>query len=129
MCFGGGDGPGGAGIGGYGTDANEDGQVSVAESLGDMTDGGGKGTDGDTFGGLLGGISNAVGATPSGSGQDPTGLASIAAPVFSRNDEGNLTNTAAAIRGAITGGLPGMVASVAANQATGGKGLSGLLGG
>ena len=129
MCGRGGDGPGGAGFGGYGTDTNEDGRTSISESLADVMDGGGKGTDGDTFGGFLGGISNAVGATPSGSGQDPTGLASIVAPAFSRDDEGNLTNTAAAIRGAVTGGLPGMVASVAANQATGGKGLSGLLGG
>lgn len=36
-------------------------------SFGDMFDGGGPGTSGDTFGGALGGVSNAVGATPSGS--------------------------------------------------------------
>lgn len=129
MCGRGGDGAGGAGFGGWGTDTNEDGRTSIAESLADMTDGGGSGKSGDTFGGALGDISNSLGATPSGSGRDPTGLASIAAPAFSRDDEGNLTNTAAAIRGAVTGGLPGMVASVAANQVTGGKGLSGLLGG
>lgn len=37
--------------------------------LGDMSDGGGPGQSGSEFGGALGGISNAVGATPSGSGE------------------------------------------------------------
>ena len=129
MCLDGGDGPGGAGIGGYGTDTNGDGRTSVAESFADMTDGGGRGDRGDTFEGGFGGISTALGATPRGSGRDPTGLASIAAPAFARDDKGGLTNTAAAIRGAVIGGLPGMVASVAANQVTEGRGLSGILGG
>ena len=35
--------------------------------IADMFDGGGPGTSGDTFGGALGGVSNAVGATPTGS--------------------------------------------------------------
>lgn len=37
-------------------------------SIGDMFDGGGAGASGSTFGGALGGVSNAVGATPAGSG-------------------------------------------------------------
>lgn len=37
-------------------------------SIRDMFDGGGPGQSGDTFGGALGGVSNAVGATPAGSG-------------------------------------------------------------
>lgn len=37
-------------------------------SIGDMFDGGGPGRSGDTFGGALGGISNALGLSPMGSG-------------------------------------------------------------
>jgi hypothetical protein len=44
-------------------------------SFGDMFDGGGPGQSGSTFGGAFGGVSNAVGATPSGSGIAPSGLA------------------------------------------------------
>ena len=44
-------------------------------SFGDMFDGGGPGQSGDTFGGAFGGVSNAVGATPSGSGIAPSGIA------------------------------------------------------
>lgn len=43
----------------------------------DMIDGGGAGTSGDEFGGALGGISNAIGATPYGSGIEPTGVAGV----------------------------------------------------
>lgn len=42
-------------------------------SIGDMFDGGGPGTSGDTFGGAVGGVSNAVGATPAGSGGEGGG--------------------------------------------------------
>lgn len=44
-------------------------------SFTDMIDGGGPGQSGDTFGGALGGISNALGATPYGSDREPTGVA------------------------------------------------------
>ncbi len=43
----------------------------------DIKDGGGPGKSGDTFGGLFGGISNAIGATPYGSGLEPTGIAAL----------------------------------------------------
>ena len=46
-------------------------------SLTDMFDGGGPGQSGDTFGGALGGISNALGATPLDSGIEPTGPAAV----------------------------------------------------
>ena len=49
-------GPGGAGIEGQNTGGYT--------SFGDMFDGGGPGKSGDTFGGALGGVSNALGATP-----------------------------------------------------------------
>ncbi len=42
-------------------------------SIGDMFDGGGPGTSGETFGGAVGGVSNAVGATPAGSGGEGGG--------------------------------------------------------
>ena len=122
-CGDGGDGPGGAGIGGWGKDTNEDGRTSISESIADMFDGGGAGKSDDTFGGALGGVSNAVGATPRGSDAAPTG---IAGAVSGRDEQGNLTNTSAAIRGALMGGIPGMIAGVAANQATGGKGIMGV---
>ena len=46
-------------------------------SITDMLDGGGPGQSGDTFGGALGGISNALGATPLDSGIEPTGPAGV----------------------------------------------------
>ena len=73
------------------------------DSLGDMIDGGGKMAQADTFGGLLGGISNSLGATPYGSGLEPTGIAEQVSSPMGR----------AAI-GALAGGLPGAVMGYAA---------------
>ena len=107
MCFDGGDGSGGAGIGGYGTDTNEDGRTSLVESLRDMTDGGGKGRSGDTFEGALSSISNTLGATPRGSDREPTGVAKFASEVTGIGGRANPTS--GALLGALTGGLPGAV--------------------
>lgn len=107
MCFDGGDGSGGAGIGGYGTDTNEDGRTSLLESLRDMTDGGGKGRSGDTFEGALSSISNALGATPRGSDREPTGVAKFASGVTGIG--GRADPTSGALLGALTGGVPGML--------------------
>ena len=106
MCFDGGDGSGGAGIGGYGTDTNEDGRTSLVESLRDMTDGGGKGRSGDTFEGALSSISNTLGATPRGSDREPTGVAKFASEVTGIGGRANPTS--GALLGALTGGIPGM---------------------
>ena len=106
---------GGEGVGGYGTDSDEDGKISVSESFRDMTDGGGKGTSGKTFGGALGGISNALGATPRGSGETPTGLANIASMVTGIGGKAN--PGMAAIMGAMTGGLPGLAMGYASAKA------------
>jgi hypothetical protein len=57
-------------------------------SLGDYFDGGGPGQSGDTFGGAFGDVSNAFGATPYGSGREPTGVAGRADRAF-RGDDGN----------------------------------------
>ena len=116
---------GNGGEGGGGGDDSGGGFFGGYSGLADMADGGGPGQSGDTFGGAFGGISNAAGATPRGSGREATGLAGIAAPAFARDDNGGLTNTAAALRGAAMGGLPGMIAGVAMNQATGGQGIMG----
>ena len=70
---------GGGGGGGGGGDSDSGGGMSVTAStkssggggytsIRDMFDGGGAGKSGDTFGGALGGISNAIGASPVGSG-------------------------------------------------------------
>ena len=63
---------------GYGFyDANTGGWISASE---DMIDGGGPGTsDPDAFGGAFGAVSNALGATPYGSGRPATGLAGFVA--------------------------------------------------
>jgi hypothetical protein len=73
------------------------------DSVGDMIDGGGPMAEGDTFGGLLGGVSNSLGATPYGSGLEPTGIAEQVSSPMGR----------AAI-GALAGGLPGAVMGYAA---------------
>jgi len=63
-----------AGVSGYGY---YDDAGNYVPATVDMIDGGGAGTSGDEFGGALGGISNAVGATPYGSGIEPTGVAGV----------------------------------------------------
>ena len=63
-----------AGVSGYGY---YDDAGNYVPATVDMVDGGGAGTSGDEFGGALGGISNAVGATPYGSGIEPTGVAGV----------------------------------------------------
>jgi hypothetical protein len=73
------------------------------DSLGDMIDGGGPMAEGDTFGGLLGGVSNSLGATPYGSGLEPTGIAEQVSSPMGR-----------AVIGALAGGLPGAVMGYAA---------------
>jgi hypothetical protein len=84
------------------------------DSIGDMFDGGGPGQSGSTFGGALGGISNAVGATPYGSGIEATGVAGAVSSPAGR-----------AALGALTGGIPGAVlgyaAATNANNTRGGR--------
>ncbi len=84
------------------------------DSIGDMFDGGGPGQPGNTFGGAVGGISNAVGATPYGSGIEATGVAGAVSSPAGR-----------AALGALTGGLPGAVLGYAAgthaNNTRGGR--------
>ena len=73
------------------------------DSIGDMFDGGGPGQSGKTFGGALGGISNAIGATPYGSGIEATGVAGAVSSPAGRT-----------ALGALTGGIPGAVLGYAA---------------
>ncbi len=83
-----------AGVSGYGY-YDENG-VYVPATV-DMIDGGGAGTSGDEFGGALGGVSNAVGATPYGSGIEPTGVAGVVndAVTGTGNAIENIVDTAA----------------------------------
>lgn len=104
----------GGGENSYGRDDNEDGRVSLGESLRDMFDGGGRDATGDTFEGALSSISNALGATPRGSDREPTGVAKFASEVTGIGGRANPTS--GALLGALTGGLPGAVAGYAASR-------------
>lgn len=95
---------------GYGADDDKNGKVSVSESIRDMFNGGGAGRSGKTFEGGLSGISNAIGATPSGSKREPTGIARIvsSATGIGGGRENPLART---VFGALTGGIPGAIMS------------------
>lgn len=95
----------GGGENSYGKDDDGDGKVSIGETLRDMFDGGGPGKSGDTFEGALSGISNAIGATPLGSGRKPTGLAKLVSGATGIG--GEASPTSGALIGALTGGIPG----------------------
>ena len=79
-------------------------------SLGDMFDGGGPGQSGSSFGGAVGGISNALGATPSGSGGGGS------------NSSGGLFESIGAVVGMVASGGNPMGAAL-------GSGLGSLLSG
>lgn len=102
----------GGGENSYGRDDNDDGRVSLRESIRDMFDGGGRAATGDTFEGALSGISNALGATPRGSGREPTGVAKLASGVTGIG--GRSDPTSGALIGALTGGIPGALLGYAA---------------
>jgi hypothetical protein len=97
---------------GYGADDDKSGSVSVSESIRDMFNGGGAGRSGSTFQGGLSSISNAIGATPSGSKREPTGIAKIVsgATGIGGGRENPLART---VFGALTGGIPGAIMSYA----------------
>ena len=80
-------------------------------SFGDRFDGGGPGKRGDTFGGFFGGVSNAFGATPKGSGIAPTGLAKGASALTGIG--GKMDPVASAALGLATGGIGGLAMGLA----------------
>ena len=90
---------------GYGADDDKNGTVSFSESVRDMFNGGGAGKSGDRFEGGLSGISNALGATPKGSGRKPTGIASIVSGATGIGGRANPLT--AGVLGALTGGIGG----------------------
>ena len=90
---------------GYGADDDKSGTVSFSESVRDMFNGGGAGKSGPTFEGGLSGVSNALGATPQGSGRKPTGIANIVSGATGIGGRANPLT--AGVLGALTGGLGG----------------------
>lgn len=116
---------------GYGRDDDNDGKVSLMESLRDMTDGGGSGTTGDTFKGALSGVSNSLGATPRGSSRKPTGVAGLVSGATGIGSRANPTS--GALLGALTGGIPGALMGFASakgrNAIEDGGGLRSFFGG
>lgn len=93
---------------GYGRDDDKDGKVSFKESIRDMTDGGGKGQTGDRFEGGFSAISNAIGATPKGSGRKATGIANLVNQATGIGG-GKPNMMARTIFGGLTGGIPGAI--------------------
>ena len=124
---------GGADSGDNGSnDNNESSGFGGYTSVADMFDGGGAGRSGDTFGGALGGISNALGATPRGSDAAPTGLAGFASKATGIGTD-RVDPAQAALLGIATGGVTGAIAGVAGalakNAVADRGGLGGLFGG
>ena len=110
---------GSSGIGGY-------------TSIRDMFDGGGAGRSGDTFEGFLGGISNALGATPRGSDREPTGVAGFVSKATGLGSD-RVNPAQAALLGLATGGLGGVATGLAGayarNAIADQGGIGGLFGG